>query len=321
MIIRDQNGVWRFDGPRPHSWNSHYGEAIINYLNYLDIAFSRAYRTCEFEFLLTLFRVRGLQDAGWDPYETSIKAVKNITEIAKKTRNWETQKNLLLWLYGHIVEASEPYEMLSNLIDISMGGCYSISQFSPHKRGKPKSPGEKISELKRKAVESDMKDVVRPLEDIWNRDLRNAIFHSDYALYGGETRITSTTGGRFSNEAINILINKALAYFDSLKNLYQAYIGSYDKPKVIDVHHEFSKDPDEMAVVIIRQSYGAVGLKDNWTFEELRRGKIPFRIGRFFPEEIKLLDKQPTLSVLPERPTEKQLSLYRRILKFLFHKS
>jgi hypothetical protein len=36
--------------------------------------------------------------------------------------------------------------------------------------------------------------------------------------------------------------------------------------------------PGERAIVMVREGYGAIGLKDAWTLEELKRGHIPLAI-------------------------------------------
>ncbi len=69
---------------------------------------------------------------------------------------------------------------------------------------------------------------------------------------------------------------------------------------------EFSHDPEEKAVVIVREGYGATGLKDGWTEEELNQGRISYRFGRFTPEESKMLDADRPLALLPARDSSSQ---------------
>lgn len=40
-----------------------------------------------------------------------------------------------------------------------------------------------------------------------------------------------------------------------------------------------------MATVIVREEFGAAGIKDAWTLDDLARGCIPYRFGRFTPED------------------------------------
>lgn len=297
---RDASEVWRYAEKVPPKWDPVYAEALLRYLNIFDVVFARAKAASEFEFLLALFRVRGLQDPGWDSYETSIRAVKSISQLHNEIHDFETQRHLDLWLYGHIVEAAELYEMIANLIDISQGGRFQVKRFPDHRNGRPQTPGEKIQKIKTMATTAGMEDLTVPLQEVWNRNLRNAIFHSDYTLHGMEVRLVAA-GQSLSETEVSTLLNRALAYFEVLRELYIASIGDYKKPVIIDVHPEFSGDPEEKAVVIVRKGHGAVGLKDNWSPEELQKGKVPFLIGRLYPEESQLLGKEPTRCLLPRR--------------------
>lgn len=299
-LVKNNNDIWEFDEVPSDFNNNTYKEALIKYINIFDNLFTEAYEECEFEFLLTMLRVRGIQDAGWDPYETSIETIQSISKMSNNINEFFTQRNLRLWLYGHIVEATEPYEVIANLLYIVNGGRYSNERFPPHKSGRPKSPGARKNKIKQISNNINMEDIIIPLDDIWDRNLRNAIFHSDYIIHGNEVRITSPLK-KYENKEINDLINKALAYFESLQFLYHLYIKQYNEPKIINVHPDFSNDNQEKAVVIVRKGKGAVGLKDNWSKKEIKVGKIPFRIGRFYPDEIELLDKDHTRAILPRR--------------------
>ena len=76
-----------------------------------------------------------MQDPGWDPYESSMVAIKSVLSVLRGKLNSVADRHLALWLYGHIVEASEPYEFLGNLIDVSVGGKFKILRF-PAKNGR-----------------------------------------------------------------------------------------------------------------------------------------------------------------------------------------
>jgi len=295
VLERNDAGVWQYVGGRlPSRWDPAYAESVVRYLTALDAAFTRARHACEFEFLCALLRVRGVKSPGWDPYEATTRMFKNLVGLSNKIRDFELRRHLHLWLYGHMVEASEPYELLANLISISTGGRYHYTWFPPKWGQRPQSPGEKIQSIAEMAATAGMAQVVEPVKEIWDRDLRNAIFHSDYALYGTEVRILSPVR-RYMHEDIMTLLNRALAYFESIRNLHRMHIAAYDAPRVIDVHPEFSEDPEEKAVVIVREGHGAVGLKDNWTPEQLRAGKIPFCIGQFYPDESQALSRDLVL--------------------------
>ena len=98
------------------------------------------------------------------------------------------------------------------------------------------------------------------------------------------------------------LQNKSLAYHEVMKNMIEGYQKSYTKSKVIDVSHNFSKDPNEKAVLIIRKGHGVTGMRDNWTPQELKSGRISWFIGKYLGYERKYLDRREVL--LPSNKIE-----------------
>ena len=150
-LKRDDNGVWSLeqgsqDEAIVHASHGSYVEALPRYLTALDPAFERARQTSEFNFLLSIFAIRGMQDAGWDPYESSARAISAVRNVHGSIEG-EAAFHLMLWLYGHIVEASEPYEFLANLIDVAVGGRFNIERFPPRRNGAPLSPQVKIERM------------------------------------------------------------------------------------------------------------------------------------------------------------------------------
>ena len=66
-LKRDDNGVWSLeqgsqDEAIVHASHGSYVEALPRYLTALDPAFERARQTSEFNFLLSIFAIRGMQD-------------------------------------------------------------------------------------------------------------------------------------------------------------------------------------------------------------------------------------------------------------------
>ena len=277
----------------------HYIEAMPRYLNALEPAFKRAIERSEFNFIESLLGVRGLQNAGWDPYESTIQAIDAATN-AHSLVDATTKRHLTLWIYGHIMEASEPYEFLANLVEIAGGGRYSISRFPTPNNRPPVSPYRKIINITERAAMFGIPGVEIPMQEAWNRELRNAIFHADYCLFGPQVRIRNPDIC-FEHEEIEQYINRALAYHQAMIFLRQRYTEQYTEPKVIPADPEFTGNNYEQAVVIVREGHGVVGIKDNWTLEELARGGIPYRSGRFSRDESELLRENPTLALLPRR--------------------
>lgn len=308
-LSRDNDGVWTADvtDDDPEGIRSSHPaflEALPRYMNLLDPAFDRAQRRCEFEFLLSLFRVRGLQDPGWDPYETTLEAIPVLVEAHSKIADPAASRHLELWIYGHILEASEPYELLFNLVEVAGGSHYAWgTNFPPKPSGVPQSPGEKIGRIQQAAEKAGVPSVAKPLCELWDRELRNAIFHADYSVYGGEVRILQPPR-TYSHEEIITIVSRAIAYHGALASLYGWYIESYGEPKQIPTSPHFEGPRDLQWVVIVRDGHGAAGVKDAWTPEQIQAGKIPLRIGRFSPNEIEMLNKDPTLARLPQQQSE-----------------
>lgn len=305
VIHRDGTYVFEDDGKDPSVAIAgerfpEYLEAVPRYLDALKPAFVRAHERCEFEFLMSLLRVRSLQDAGWDPYETTLGAIPALKQAHKRAESFEAKRHLGLITYCHIYEASEPYELLSNLVDVAVGGRFHTQRFP---RGI--MPTRKIERLTKQANNAGMHGLTLPLVEVWDRALRNAVFHADYALHGAEVRILDPPT-RYSSDQVSILVNRALAYHDALAALCHSAIADYKEPKRIAVHSGFSnvRGREEHAMVIVRRGHGAVGLKHAWKREELseEQNRIPWLVGRFLPEESRLLDQDLELALLPERP-------------------
>lgn len=279
-----------------------YMEALPRYLAALGQAFDRAYERCEFEFLLSLSRIRSMQDPGWDPYETTLQGIPALKNASDAVESYEASRHLALFMYCHIYEASEPYELLSNLIDVATGGRFKTQRF-------PRSimPTRKIERLAKQAADAGMPSVAVPFVEVWDRHLRNAVFHADYALYGNEVRIMNPRKSYSKNE-VSTLINRALAYHEALSHLYRNSIKSYTEPKRIPVHPSFSRvrGREEYAMVVVREGYGAVGMKHAWKRQELseEEDRIHWFVGQVSQQESQLLNDDLDLALLPAAPKE-----------------
>ena len=56
-----------------------------------------------------------------------------------------------------------------------------------------------------------------------------------------------------------------------------------------------------VSTVMVREGHGVIGVKDAWTREQIERGKIPFRLVRFFPDEARLMEEDPMRALFPAR--------------------
>ncbi len=301
--IKQEDGSWSFEpvgDEKPLS--DQYRETLARYLACLEPAFSGAMERSEFEFILCLIRVRGIEDAGWDPYATTSSAIDAMTRLHEEVQDGESARHLELWLYGHMVEASEPYELIANLVDVATGGRWNGWRFpmvGKAPRLRPQSPGAKIRQVAEVAQRAAMPDVAVPLREMWDRDLRNAIAHAEYSFHEDQVRILRPLPRRYHYLDVNQLINRAHAFHSALGILEGTYRASYTEPRTIPVHPEFSSDPNERAVVMVRQGYGVIGMKDAWTAAELARGRIPWNMGRFLRAEWVQMQKDRSSAFFP----------------------
>src|SRR5262249_6510893 len=149
---------------------------------------------------------------------------------------------------------------------------------------------------------ANFSNVVTPLQEIWDREFRNAIFHSDYSVHGGEVRFRKNgLPVKYDHDKVVTLVNRALAYFDALKFLRSLCIKSYTQPKAIPMHPENAAFPNEQAIVMVREGHGAIGLKSAWNLEQLQSGHIPWHFGHFSQEEMKLAGADPMRAFFPAK--------------------
>lgn len=299
-LNRNERGQWSFSNvsDAEAELKPDYIEALPRYLTIFDPLFDEAQRRSEADFVHTLIPVFSLQGPGWDAFETTVQAVEAIVELVNRTPDFVSARHLKLWLWGHIVEASAPYEQLARLLATQAGQRPRVTHFPADERGRPQSPWRKIEFLEAEGQRLGFERLGEPLREIWDGPLRNAVFHADYSLYGGEVRIVGLDA--YAHEKVERLVARANAYHDALRLLRDAHIQSYDQPKRIPAGG-FTPDPEEEFVVIVREGHGAVGLKDGHTREELEHGAIPFRLGIFTPEEQAMLEADPERAFLPRR--------------------
>lgn len=315
LLSRDDSGVWRLERDEGDgAENAFFDEPFQRYLTAFDPAFTKALDRCESEFVKALVRVGSLQDAGWDPYETTLRAIPAIRELHAlipdgEWSEFEKARHLQLWTYGHIIEASEPYAILADMLHIAAGGFFMPFRF-PEKEIRRAREGElfpptrpwffseKLAELERLADASQLDSALDPVREIWDNQLRNAVFHADYSLHGGEVRIRRRA---YTHEEILALVNRALAYHEALALLVEQSRLSYDEPKMLPLHPE-AGDPDDRGVVMVRDGVGAIGFKHPYTSEQVAQGAIPWHMARLFPEEAAALQANAELAHFPAHP-------------------
>jgi hypothetical protein len=186
----------------------HYAE-ILNPL-FWDNAYNNTERV--FEWACAVIRVSGIKDAGWDSYDESIALLQDFTHLMSldlpKDRfpnPTHTQARLALVSYSHMIEMDVPYELLANLLRLRLGLKYSIRPLAhlnklrdvkaangvKTKRVIRASPIAKINEIDDLSKKAGVPDVGAALRGIYNSTIRNAVYHSDYALHSDSLRLLS----------------------------------------------------------------------------------------------------------------------------------
>jgi hypothetical protein len=307
----DKDGIWKTNYNIKYN-DFKYQEHFLKYLNLIEPIFNKAKEKSEFEFICTLVKVQGYKDAGWDPFENLEQINKSFQKIFSSKTKDNIKANQALFLYGLILEASEPYNTLSNLLNIIEGDRYTISNFPNYTDDKGRSrtqhPLDKISQLIKRAKKNKLD--LSLFNDFFDNNLRNAVFHSDFVIHWPEVRILNPNK-RYSRKEWMIKVNQAMAYLNAYINVKGAYIKSYTDPKIIEPHPDFQVHPNGEIITIIRENHGILGLKDNWSKEDLKRGMIPFYFGMFHRYELKLLDE----GIVTMPPSK--LALFNKIIKYV----
>lgn len=132
-----------------------------------------------------------------------------------------TIARLALISYCHITEMNFPYELLANLLRLRIWQKYSteplghlaqpIYKKKVLKRIRPASPEKKIAEIEKLSAEAGIAEVGEALRRIYDPVVRNAFYHSDYALHDDGMRLLS--GLRFWKEETD---NRSLIEFEAL---------------------------------------------------------------------------------------------------------
>jgi hypothetical protein len=152
------------------------------------------------------------------------------TRLHNETEDRLAARHLSLWIYGHIVEAAAPYDLLANLLKVAQGERARINRL-PEERGRALSPGRKIELIGRWAEEIGNQCASYLLDGIWNRELRNSVVHADYTLHGSEIRLIGD-GSVVTLEEFGDLSGRAHAFHDAMIGLRRFYRGLYTEAQM-----------------------------------------------------------------------------------------
>lgn len=266
-FTKDEDGNFKVPSGAK-GWAPNYKVAVESYLTLWNELFAKAQEADEFQFILALLRFRGIVYPGWDTLENTFDAIDGVMQATRKA-DGTSKLNLTLWAYGHIVEASDHYEIITNMVNIAGGKPYRAWNFpkkkvkrGKHEQKREQTPNEKILEIRKRCKDLGLKDYSQPFSEVLDKELRNAVYHSDYSTYMGMVRFRDSNGHavEYDVDKTNLVINKALALHETIKNLFQAYIASYAQPEIIDGTDNFK---GLKAQVIVRKKHGVMALQES----------------------------------------------------------
>jgi hypothetical protein len=193
--------------PPPASRMRYYAD-ILNPLFWSD-EFNKVHRM--FEWACTMVRVTGMKDTGWDSYVESTELLEDLTQLMgldlpedRFPKPANTQARLAVIAYSHMIEMSASYELLANLLRLRLGMKYSVEPLAhlnklrdtnvndmKRKKVVPASPIAKINEIDEMSKNAGIPEVGAALRGIYNNTIRNAVYHSDYAIHDDSLRLLS----------------------------------------------------------------------------------------------------------------------------------
>jgi hypothetical protein len=203
-----------------------------------------------FEFACALLRVAGHEGPGWDPWVESQALLADLRSLMKLAHSTDTladpdrtEMRLALLSYCHIMEVDLTYTLIANLLRVSLGKRYDFSPFADLYRVSnkkkpgimqkviPPTPGPKIKRIQELAESAKMSEIGKALGEIHDPIIRNAVYHSDYALYGEALHLFNnfrlSPKKRYYDREVEYaelveLIDNAFAFSTALFGLYDA---------------------------------------------------------------------------------------------------
>ncbi len=202
------------------------------YLKYFGHLFSRAATTSGFNYLCTILRVEGITSGHWDAFVEAEEAAMDFSRLLRKMGKGQEKRALRmgLFLYSHSTEMSAPYEIIVNLLRCCQDKPYKMYPFAHLVRveeGKTPSifakrhlptPIKKISHIKELATACGEEKIGEIFNTFFRNDVRNAFYHSDYAISDEEFRIIE--GGEIGKQTISLeelsdLLSRCFAFYSA----------------------------------------------------------------------------------------------------------
>jgi hypothetical protein len=237
----------------------------------LDPLFKTAQNKDEFEFCSTIMRIRGLESPGWDPLTESFALIDQFLSFVNAPIDSTLRLRILLFLYCHITEIDDIYNVLANLGRVCLGERYSFDPFLPalHQSGKTvKNISLKTMRIGEWLEKSGFQEINENLQKIIVKQIRNAFYHSDYVIHENNFNIRKGEGVVIDNvlttsipiDWIIPIINNAINFSMALINLIFFYIASYKKEKIVPARI-LDNDEIELLMLTVEKNQGLSGFR------------------------------------------------------------
>jgi len=206
----------------------------IFYDRYLERLFTRSFEQSPFDAICTFLRVKGLSDAGWDPFEESLDAVADfewLKDISSEKRGERCERRIALLMYCQLVEMTAVHEMIANLLKCLAGTPYVINPFhhpirkkkKEHLFGlKPPSAKQKFNEIKTTAAMVKENTLIDCIESFFHEDIRNAFSHSDFVLTDTDFRFFKDhVASHISLSEVDQKINSSFLFYSAFISVHR----------------------------------------------------------------------------------------------------
>jgi hypothetical protein len=239
--------------------------------NRLHAVFQAAKDKEAFEFACTLLRVRGMEEAGWDPFVETYRLVTDLTALVAAPLAAHTKIRLGLLLYSHLTEVGSIYDLLANLARVARGERYSLDPFlddAPRNRkGEVQllSTSAKVRSLQAALRASGHLEMNEVIDWFYSSSVRNAFAHADYTLHEDMFRCRSEWFERegvqtreLPLEVLAELFNRSVCFYDGFISEYTDQGRSYQTNTLIvgRISGGSNYDPVELLADAERGLYG-----------------------------------------------------------------
>ena len=269
-----------------------YESFYKEYMGIFEPLFRGAYEKSEINLILTLIAFRGSSDDGWKPFENTLDIVELVYKNQKKFKR-SLQFNINLWMYQHLIESSEQYEVIANLIKATKGEDYVVANHENRNFVNLKVE-QKIDRLKKIAAGTLYANVSEPFRRSFNARFRNAIAHADYSIKRTGTKGVTVIDDSgypkiYTEQESSDLINRALALHVSIRTLMASYVGHYSTPQQVMSSLSLGGGQVKPVDLIIRKKHGVIGISFIGGYDD----GVPFKTQLYncLPYEQKMIER------------------------------